>query len=242
MSTRLLDGIFYEVANSQTTDEFRDALVNFAGRHDFDFGSVSVLVDDPSGTPKNGEVFHLPASYIDSFFDFDSAKQDPVMQHLKRSSLPTTWTGDTYVEAGQAGVWEQMASCGLVSGASVAIHLPQGQHLAVGFDSRKKTASSKKHLMPMLAEMQLFAVHAIEPAIRLFSPEAVPESVVPSLTGRELETLRWTFDGKTAWEVGQILSIAERTAVKHIQNACEKLGCISKHQAVLKAFRLRLIC
>ena len=37
------------------------------------------------------------------------------------------------------------------------------------------------------------------------------------------------------------LGISERTAVLHVNNAMHKLGCINKHQAVLKALRLGLI-
>ena len=63
----------------------------------------------------------------------------------------------------------------------------------------------------------------------------------PSLTPRELEALRWTMEGKTAWEVGTIMSISERTAVLHLQNAMRKLGSVNKHHAVLKALRLGLL-
>jgi DNA-binding CsgD family transcriptional regulator len=48
-------------------------------------------------------------------------------------------------------------------------------------------------------------------------------------------------EGKTAWEVGDVLGIAERTAVLHVSNATHKLGCVNKHQAVLKALRLGLL-
>jgi DNA-binding CsgD family transcriptional regulator len=48
-------------------------------------------------------------------------------------------------------------------------------------------------------------------------------------------------DGKTAWEVGSLMGISERTAVMHVTNAMHKLGCVNKHQAVLKALRLGLI-
>ena len=48
-------------------------------------------------------------------------------------------------------------------------------------------------------------------------------------------------EGKTAWELGRILGIAEQTAVRHLYNASHKLGCVNKHQAVLKALRLELI-
>ena len=78
--------------------------------------------------------------------------------------------------------------------------------------------------------------------MRLLSPELpLARERKPLLTPRELEALRWTMDGKTAWEVGAILGISERTAVLHLTNATHKLDCVNKHQAVLKALRLKLI-
>jgi DNA-binding CsgD family transcriptional regulator len=61
------------------------------------------------------------------------------------------------------------------------------------------------------------------------------------LTERELEALRWTMEGKTAWEVGSILGISEQTAVRHLSNATRKLGCVHKHHAVVTAMRLGLL-
>jgi DNA-binding CsgD family transcriptional regulator len=92
----------------------------------------------------------------------------------------------------------------------------------------------------IVADLQLFAVHAQDAAMRLLIPETI-QSERPRLTPRELETLRWTMEGKTAWEVGGILGISERTAVLHINNAMHKLDATNKHQAVLKALRLGLI-
>jgi DNA-binding CsgD family transcriptional regulator len=86
----------------------------------------------------------------------------------------------------------------------------------------------------------LFAVHAQDAASRILTP-APADPALPSLTPRELESLRWTMEGKTAWEVGNVLGITERTAALHVNNATHKLGCINKHQAVLKALRLGLL-
>ena len=95
-------------------------------------------------------------------------------------------------------------------------------------------------LTRLVADLQLFAVHAQEAALRILIPAmALPSA--PSLTPRELETLRWTMEGKTAWEVGNLLGISERTAALHVNNATHKLDCVNKHQAVLKALRLGLI-
>ena len=38
-----------------------------------------------------------------------------------------------------------------------------------------------------------------------------------------------------------LLGITERTASLHVNNAAHKLGCVNKHQAVLKALRLGLL-
>jgi len=96
-------------------------------------------------------------------------------------------------------------------------------------------------LTRIVAELQLFAVHAQDAAFRIFAPQPAAAIQTALLTPRELEALRWTMDGKTAWEVGVIMSISERTAVLHLQNAMHKLDSVNKHQAVIKALRLGLL-
>ncbi|HMB76094.1 MAG TPA: helix-turn-helix transcriptional regulator, partial [Kiloniellaceae bacterium] len=57
----------------------------------------------------------------------------------------------------------------------------------------------------------------------------------PHLTMRESEVLLWTARGKTAWETGEILDIAEETVRFHLKNATRKFAVSSKHQAVVQA-------
>jgi DNA-binding CsgD family transcriptional regulator len=122
----------------------------------------------------------------------------------------------------------------------MALHLPQGRHFFLGVDRDQSLPKDRSELTRIVADLQLFAVHAQEAAMRIMMP-ATGDPDVPNLTPREVESLRWTMEGKTAWEVGNILGISERTAVLHVNNAMHKLGCINKHQAVLKALRLGLI-
>jgi DNA-binding CsgD family transcriptional regulator len=122
----------------------------------------------------------------------------------------------------------------------LALHLPEGRHFAIGVMRDQALPRDRGELTRLVADVQLFAVYAQEAAFRvLVPPRLQPEC--PGLTPRELEGLKWTMEGKTAWEVGAILGISERTAVLHINNAMHKLGCVNKHQAVLKALRLGLI-
>jgi LuxR family quorum sensing-dependent transcriptional regulator len=63
----------------------------------------------------------------------------------------------------------------------------------------------------------------------------------PSLTQREQEVLRWVAQGKSAWEIGEILHIAKRTVDEHAQSSCRKLGAANRTQAVAIALRDHII-
>jgi len=73
----------------------------------------------------------------------------------------------------------------------------------------------------------------VEPA-----PQAAREHL---LTPREREVLWWAAQGKSAWEIGEILHIAKRTVDEHTQKATRKLGAVNRTQAVAIALRERLI-
>ncbi len=87
----------------------------------------------------------------------------------------------------------------------------------------------------MVADFVLFTVYAHVGASRAFVTSQEVHAEYSSPTAREPEVLRWTLAGKTAWEVGMLLSISERTAAFHANRATHKLGCVGEHQAALKA-------
>jgi DNA-binding CsgD family transcriptional regulator len=118
--------------------------------------------------------------------------------------------------------------------------MPEGRHFFMGVDRDQPVPRDSGELTRVVADLQLFAVYAQDAALRILVPNTVDASI-PSLSPRELESLRWTMEGKTAWEVGSMLGITERTAALHVNNASHKLGCVNKHQAVLKALRLGLL-
>jgi len=57
------------------------------------------------------------------------------------------------------------------------------------------------------------------------------------LTERELTCLQWVAIGKTSWETGRIMGLAERTINFHIQNACRKLGVHGRQAAITMALQ-----
>ncbi len=61
------------------------------------------------------------------------------------------------------------------------------------------------------------------------------------LSPRELECLIWSADGKTSWEISEILNVSERTVNAHLGRAIRKLGVVSRTQAAAEAIRRGLI-
>jgi len=225
---------------AQDRGEFRDEVLRFTLKLGFETVSAIAVVDLGMGKSEFIKIDNTPTDYIEPYADPSYYRRDPVLQHCKRQSVPIIWDRDTYVEHGAADLWEQQASYGYRTGIAMALHLPEGKHFLFGVDREQPLPSDPEELQRLVADLQLFAVHAQDAAMRLLVPVAQqPER--PSLTPRELEALRWTMEGKTAWELGTLLGISERTAVLHVTNAMHKLGCVSKHQAVLKALRLGLI-
>jgi LuxR family quorum sensing-dependent transcriptional regulator len=53
--------------------------------------------------------------------------------------------------------------------------------------------------------------------------------------------LLWAAQGKTAWEIGEILGISQRTAEEHLTAAGRKLGAPNRTRAVAIAIRDRII-
>jgi DNA-binding CsgD family transcriptional regulator len=236
----MLPGGYSAVMQANNRDEFRDEIVRFAHGLGFETVSAITVVDHGLNNSDFIVVDNTPADYVEPSNDRGSYKRDPVMQHCRRQSVPIVWDQGTYLDHNAVDLWEQMAGFGYHTGIAMALHLPEGRHFQFGVDRDQALPADKRELQRIVADLQLFAVHAQDAALRLFLPLALqPER--PALTPRELEALRWTMEGKTAWEVGAILGISERTAVLHVNNAMHKLGCVNKHQAVLKALRLGLI-
>jgi len=236
----MLPGGYSAVLQARNRDEFKDEVVRFAQKLGFETVSAVTLVQHGVGRSDVVAVDNTPTAYADSYVDPKLGRRDPVLHHCRTQTVPIIWDQSTYVERGAGDVWEHQARFGYRTGIAMALHLPDGKHFVLGVDRDQPLPDDSDELQRLVADLQLFAVHAQDTAMRiLVPPDQQPER--PALTPRELEALRWTMEGKTAWEVGAVLGISERTAVLHVNNAMHKLGCVNKHQAVLKALRLGLI-
>lgn len=236
----MLQSGYLSVLEAKTKSALQAELVRFTKQLGFETMSAMAVVDHFLGEPEFITVDNMPAAFRELTEDRSVGKRDPVMQHCKHKSVPIIWDQSTYVSAQQAEKWEVQARFGYRHGVALALHMPEGRHFVLGVERDQALPADATEVTRIVASLQLFAVLAQEAAMRILVP-ALADPGLPALTPRELETLRWTMEGKTAWEVANVLGISERTAVLHANNAMHKLGCVNKHQAVLKALKLGLI-
>ena len=236
----MLQREYLSVLEAKTEEALLAELVRFADQMGFLTISAMAVADRAGSEPDFITIDNAPAGFRAIAEHREVGKHDPVMQYLKHKSVPILWDQDTYVRAGRGDKWEMQAPFGLGTGIAVAMHLPHGRHFVMGMDRRQALPDDPAEVTRMAASLQLFAGYAHEAAMPLLMP-ADTCGGRPSLTARELEVLRWTLEGKTAWEVGRILGISENTVTRHAHHATQKLGCTSKHHAAVKALRFGLI-
>ena len=236
----MLQGDYQSVLEATNLDQFRSVVIRFAQQLGFDKVSAMVAVDHVGSPPEFVAVHDAPLAYLQTYDDLSVSKRDPIAQHCKRNTVPIIWDQQTYLKNNVVEQWEHQAQFGYRSGIAMALHLPEGRHFLLGVDRDQALPTDGGELTRIVADLQLFAVHAQDTALRVLVSEAArPE--LPALTPRELEILRLTMDGKVTHEISTLLGIGDRTTVFHIQNAMLKLNCNSKHVAVVKALRLGLI-
>lgn len=233
---------YYEVSQAPDVAAFEQRLVRFAEALDFPHVNA-VLVVEPRAPGERAEfiaVGNTPDAYLAASRDPTDSARDPVNRRLRTLSVPFIYDQGLYTADDAGDLWETQAAFGYKTGIAVALHLPDFRHFLLGVDRDASLPTQADRLSRLMADLQLLAVHAQDAATRLLDPERTA-GPPPSLTPREVEILRWTMEGKTAWAVGAILGVSEGTVNFHLRNVFRKLNASSKHQAVLKALRLRLL-
>ena len=232
---------YEQVSHAENLASFRQGLIDFA--NDLDFGLVvGVLAIEHRGPGQKSEyisVGNTPQQFVEASRNPENAKRDPVHQRLMRQSMPVIYNQDFYVNAQAGDLWEVHAPFGYHTGIAVGVHMPGYRRLLLGVDREKPLPQDPIKLNRMIADLQLLAVHAQDAAERLLVSPTV--QVKPRLPARQLEILKLTMEGKSAWVVGNLLGISENTVNYHMKQLFRQLDVSTKHHAVLKAMELGLL-
>jgi len=181
-------------------------------------------------------LHNIDPEWVRVYLDNNYVKVDPRAGYCVQHTDPIRWRELTFSddEIGQTAseMMKHASQFGFTDGISFPIH-------GVGSEAAMFSLSSAGSL-PEYSELDIQTILAyankVHSVVKRIQYKRNPESFeLPVLSGREKECLKWTANGKTSWEIGQILGVSESTVVFHISKAVNKLGVSNRVQAVAKA-------
>jgi LuxR family quorum sensing-dependent transcriptional regulator len=177
----------------------------------------------------------MPAPWMELYTRKNYVAHDPSQRFGKRTVNPYEWKDAPYDperEPKALEVVQRAKDFNIGNGFVVPVPGTHGciGHVWMGGHNLQLT----KRDMPTLHLMALYSFGRVQQLRGHDMPK-------PTLSGRQREILTWTAAGKTAWEIGEILSISHRTVEFHLQAAAQKLGTLNKMQTVTAALREHLI-
>jgi DNA-binding CsgD family transcriptional regulator len=249
MQTDLTD-ILSGLASLNSKDAFQQKLDRTF--RDFGFnlycyvGVKGDLSREPSSTRSPDDAIFLtnvPTTWTDRYLEQNYQDDDPIIRECLAARLPLKWT--ERIKSSVRSDREDMVLAdaldfGIRRGFTVPIHGPGGEMGIMSLYSDLTDASFMRALQATQHDLHVMSIHFHDAVQKtLASGESIPKPI--PLTEREVEILRWTAIGKTAWEIGSILKISERTVNFHLQNLMGKLGVHNKTHAAAKAMSFGLI-
>jgi DNA-binding CsgD family transcriptional regulator len=221
----------------------REGLFLALGRvaHEFSLRHVTLLsMSNPDEEFLSRMVVETTVS--DAYFsEFDRKRllsKCPLAKVITDSKLPYCWSLGDPPQKRMLDVDPQIADLqrryGLITSVAMSLRSIDGEHFIMRFDGTRPRLTQVE-----LNEIGMITLHAFDMYDKIVRSE---RKATPSpLTMRELEVVRWTAQGKTSSEIGQILSLSDHTINAYMNNAIKKLDCVNRTQLVAKALRLRLI-
>jgi DNA-binding CsgD family transcriptional regulator len=240
MPIKLLNDALDELEHARTTDDLRVAVDKFAKRMGFEHFVYALTITAPSLKAQQYILNGYPEGWVRNYLANNYFEVDPVVRHAYSSSLPVIWDDQKLHDEKAQHFWEDAKAYGLQAGLSFAIHEQPGVMGVFSLSRDRVVDLQGQDLAALIGRAQMFAGLLQHAVARIEAPELAPNPDM-LLTARERECLKWSADGKTAWEIGQILGISERTAVFHINNVIQKLGAANKTQAIVRAVVLKLV-
>lgn len=202
----------------------------------FEHCAYGMLAQTASGKPRIYTTNNYPDAWQRRYADAGHLNRDPTVAHGKRSQSLLTWDQRLFSQAPE--FWAEAHSFGLRHGLAQSSFTGAA---VVGMLSlsRPEEAISSTELATLTSRIRWLS----NIAHIAISGKVLPtlDEMQIDLTGRELEVLKWTSDGKTAADIATILGITKNTVNFHVKNVVAKLKTANKTAAVVRASRLGLL-
>lgn len=217
--------------NADSKESLLHGLEKSARLLGFDYFAYGIRAVTPASAPKVLLLNNYPKQWQEIYDDQNYVEIDPTVHQGLKSIMPIIWNEALFADA--LALWEDARAFGLSHGWAQSSVIRPG---ASGLITLARSGDPLSDLelaykTPLLVWFNQLAQMGLQ---KHLLPEIIPNSQV-RLTPREAEILRWTADGKTAYEISVILAITERTVNFHLNNTISKFNVTNKIAAAVQA-------
>lgn len=226
-----------DIGSSQSRSELMEGWRNAAREYGLDHVTLSVAptVQDRHVGPLVRETT-LPMEFCREFDRLEFLRHCPTVPHISRSIMHNAWwvgpEGQTPDFDCPTEFTDLMRRFGLLMGILFSVTSVDGNRYVVRYDGNRSPLAQSD-----INELSMLSIQAFD----VFDRLRRTASNTNVLSARELEVVRWTAQGKTSLEIGQILSLSDHTVNAYMTNAIRKLDCVNRTQLVAKAIRMKII-
>ena len=178
----------------------------------------------------------LPREWRQRYLQRGYAAHAPIVAQTLQRQTGFSW-GDPDVSpptsAAAVQIMHEAAEFDLRDGYTVPLTTVEGEVGGMSFAGARLEIAPEHRGMLTLVASYAFG-HAL-----LMRGQPVETSA--RLSPRERETLQWAAEGKTDWEIGEIMGISEHGVDSHLRGVRTKLRTRNRAQSVAEGFRLGLI-
>ncbi|MCC2657343.1 MAG: hypothetical protein K0Q76_2451 [Panacagrimonas sp.] len=206
-----------------------EAFANAEGFLYFVFGLVLPRLE---GRALQLILTNYPRDWITIYDNFEYIRLDPVAVRLQTSISPFAWDELPVSGSKVKTFWNRASRFGLRHGYSVPVHGPRGQH-AVLCLSGSGTPLPLENRKERFARTWTFAIQLLE---EVFGPLLGKDTeCVRPLALKQRGALSLIARGYSIREIGEALCIHPRTVEYHLRCALERLGAVTREQAIVRA-------
>jgi LuxR family quorum-sensing system transcriptional regulator CciR len=181
------------------------------------------------------EVLNYPQAWQDLIVERAYFTDDPILTACQNSAAAFRWSqvGDIIpLTRRQREILASASRCGLGEGFTVPVAVP-GEFLG---SCSFGVLEGRELPEPMLPAAQYIGCFAFEAARRIQRcSREVHHHERPRLTPRQFDCLLLVAQGKSDWDIGQLLGISPLTAHQHIEDAKRRYGVASRTQLIVRA-------
>jgi DNA-binding CsgD family transcriptional regulator len=237
--------LFRTLAYCVDQDEAESVVEQLAHGLGFDYFSyvISTLpAGDVSRSAAGMLLTSYPAEWRNRYRRRSYETEDPVIVLGRHERVPFAWGDEAYLKQiapSPRRLFFEARDFGILTGFTIPVHGPYGECALFSVAGshpllHPQDASSASYRALLVIAQYL---HANIIGRRLAQ---TPKSRI-KLTDHERVCLVWTSQGKTAWEIAQIIGRSKATVDFHIRRAASKLEATNKIHATFRALQLNLL-